>query len=111
MGLPMSKYARFIWRNEQSDHSIQLVDVIDMAVSYPPLPLLGCDTYEKLLSKLFEPNKAQWVADDEWFVAVPDGVQSGAVFTGMAGEESDPLKYENPDGTYADGTTIPKPVV
>lgn len=101
----MSKYARFIWRNEISDHSIQLVDVIDITSAYPPLPILGCNTAMELLSKLFEPNKAQWVADDEWFEQVPQGVHSCATFIGTwPADQFNDRAYVNPDGTYADGT-------
>ena len=103
----MSKYARFIWRHNDVDHITHLVDVVDMGVAaYQPCPLLGCTTDDELLSKLFAPNKAQWVADDEWFVRVPAGVQNSAIFIGVAGEENDPSKYVNPDNTDGNGTPI-----
>lgn len=111
MGHAMSKYARLLWRHNDTDQTIHLVDVLDMEDrAYQPRPLLGCMTDQDLLSRLFEPNKAQWLADDEWFVAVPQGAQSGAVFIGAwPDDQNDPKKYENPDGTYADGSEIPSP--
>lgn len=105
------KYARFVWKHDDTDHTVHLVDVLDMAeAAYQPRPLLGCTTDDELLSKLFAPNKTQWVIDDEWFYETPQGVQSGAVFTGTwPDDQMVPLKYENPDGTYADGSEIPPP--
>lgn len=106
----MSKYARFIWRNENSDHSIQLIDAIDLSSpAYPQLPALGCKNEAELLSKLYQPSEAQWRADDEWFLPVPSGVQDGATYVGAPGDEANPINYHNPDGTYGDGTPISVP--
>lgn len=95
----MTKYARFVWKNNESDHTVHLVDVLDMNVAaYQPRPLLGCMTDEELLSKLFSANKDQWVTDDEWFAQVPDGVKNGATFIGTwPADQFDPSKYENPE--------------
>ena len=98
----MTKYARFLWRHNEVDQTIHMVDVIDTA-DYHPRPTWG-QTDEELLSKLFEPNKAGWVADDEWFKQVPDGVQNGATFNGdEAADTMDATKYLNPDGTDGNG--------
>ena len=91
----MTKYARFVWRNNESDHSIHLVDVVDVTAACPRLPLIGCETEQQLLSKLFEPNKTQWVADDEWFQIVPNDVESGDTFVGIwPQDQMDSTKYE-----------------
>ena len=104
----MSKYARFLWRHNEVDHSVHLVDLIDTSV-YEPRPSWG-QTDDALLSKIFEPNKDQWVADDEWFHQVPDACQPGATFLGEEGcpEEDylNPDNYINPDGTNGAGIPI-----
>lgn len=103
----MTKYARFLWKHNEVDQLVHLVDVLDAAI-YEPRPSWG-QTDDALLSRLFAPNKTQWLSDAEWFVAVPSGVQNGAFFVGKSGEEMDPLKYINPDDTDGVGQPIPKP--
>jgi hypothetical protein len=102
----MAKYARFVDRSEAQDGSdVRTIDVVDMA-AYEPKPS-WYTTDEAFLERIFSPQLvAQWRADGHWFIAVPDGVQDAAVFTGL--DHADPAAYLNPDGSDGNGA-FPEP--
>lgn len=76
-----------------------MTDVVEM----PPALPAWAENDEAWLSKMYENQKDGWVTAGQWFVRVPDAVQSGAVHTGA--DFDDPLSYLNPDGTNGDGLT------
>lgn len=92
------KYGRPIDCGDGADKR-RMTDVVEMP---PALPAWAVDD-EAWLSKMYENQKPSWESAGQWFVHVPDGVQSGAVHTGSNFE--DPLSYLNPDGTAGDGLT------
>ena len=90
----MATYARPVVVGSQ----VRMYDITDTE-AYNPRPSWG-QTDEDLLSGVFSPNKAAWVAAGQWFAEVPPRVQDGAVHTG--GDYSDKASYLNPDGTTAE---------
>jgi hypothetical protein len=101
------KYARFVDYSQAADGSdVRTVDAVDLA-AYQPMPS-WYTTDEAFLERIFSPQAvAQWKAAGRWFIAVPQGVQDGACFSGS--DHSDPLAYRNPDGTFGDGSPINPP--
>lgn len=104
MVMAMSKYARPVDHSKNAT-DIRMLDVIDTAI-YSPRPEWG-QTDDGLLSKIFAPEKAKWVAAGTWFVTVPNGVQPGARFAGK--DYLDAASYLNPDGSNGNGEFPPPP--
>lgn len=70
----MTKYARKKLYGSQA----RLIDVVEVP---NPLPPWAADD-SAFLNKMYAPFRAEWEANEEWFVAVPDDALAGATDDG-----------------------------
>ena len=92
------KYGRPV-NHGDADGKRRMIDVVDLPETLP----VWAEDADAWLSRMYQNQKAGWLAAGEWFVAVPNGVRPCAVHTGS--DYTDPLSYLNPDGTGGDGLT------
>lgn len=97
-----AQYGRPVVIDSGGTSQVRIYDVVDTAV-FDPRPSWG-KTDDALLTGMFKPNKAAWAAAGQWFVAVPAGVQAGAIHVGS--DYGAASSYTNPDGTDGDGKPI-----
>lgn len=106
--LPISALADHYGRIVASTDSTQRIyDVVDTSV-YNPRPAWAVND-DDLLQGLFQPNVAAWQATNQWFVRIPAGVKSGAVYLGGGQGTTDASQYINPDNTDGNGAAIQSP--